>query len=67
MCAVYDTEGGWWDLNVEICREYLNSYPAGFVGEEEKGSECNVPHTHSHQTHTTPRHLIKDRPKKNEI
>ena len=32
--SVHDTEGV--DLNVEICREYLNSYPAGFAGEEEK-------------------------------
>ena len=54
QCAVYGTGLGRVDLNVEICREYLNSYPAGFVGEEEKG-ECNVAHTltsnsHSYQT-----------------
>ena len=35
--AVYDTEEIWWrDLNVEICREYLNSYPAPALGRAKK-------------------------------
>ena len=56
--AVYDTEEIWWlDLNVEICREYLNSYPAPALGRAKKLTgvmwQKNVAHCLAHtQTHT---------------
>ena len=61
--TVYDTELVRVDLNVEICREYLNSYPAGFVGEEEKG-ECNVAHTLTSNSHQSQTPYKRDPPRK---